>query len=110
MEKVLELEAYIKEQAVKHLRATEGFQVDFIELNVGRALLAFAISEGVVFENTQVQSIQNGADEDDEYTTWHYLHEWLEELDAMDNEGKLPEHTQQLYHLWQREFWHTDDE
>lgn len=108
--KILELETYIKEQAVKHRRATEGFEVDFIELNVGRTLLTFAISEGVVFEQTQVQNIQNGVDDDAEFTTWHYLHEWLEVLDTMDGEGKLPKHTQHLYHLWQHEFWYSDEE
>jgi hypothetical protein len=106
MEKVLEVEAYIKEQAIKHCRATEGSEVDFIELNVGRALLVFALSEGIMFDNMQVQNILNRADEDDEYTTWHYLYEWLEVLDTMDCDGRIPQQTQHLYHLCQHELWH----
>jgi hypothetical protein len=110
MKNLQEVEAYIKEQALKHRSADEDFKADFIELDTGRAILAFALGEGVVFDETSVQIVMNGASEDEEFTTWHYLYELLERLEAMEGENSLPPQTKYLYQLWQREFWGAEDE
>jgi hypothetical protein len=105
-----EVEDYIKTQAVKHRAAEEGFQYDIIELDTFRIILSFALSEGFEIDKEIADAVMNGAADDDEFTTWHYMHEAMETMDGLDAEGMLPTETSELYRSWVREFWGGEEE
>ena len=110
MENKDEVIAYIISQAVKHHAVEEEFQYGIIELDTFRMILRFALGEGFEIDKGIAEAVLDGAADDDEFTTWHYMHEAMEMIDGLDAEGRLPKQTSDLYRFWVREFWGGEEE
>jgi hypothetical protein len=106
-----EVKAFIQQQSVLHRTADESFEYEQIELDTFRAILRFALAEGFIADDETVRKTLEGVNldpvqEDDEYTTWHYMYLLLEQI---DEEQTLSPKSAELLRFWKTEFWGADE-
>lgn len=101
-----ETKIYISTLAVRHQAPDSEYEE--LESSAFRAILRFALAEGWQYDPGIVNKALFGADhddEEDEYTTWHYMELLLNAFDSQLSSSHLPSQTAALYIFWKTEFW-----
>lgn len=107
-----EVQEYIRGLATRHHARDSEYEE--LELAAFREILRFALAEGwsddpeVINKTLFGVDYDEEAEEDDEYTTWHYMELLLDKFDAQLLAGQLPSQTAMLYKFWKNEFWGSD--
>lgn len=106
MKTIKEVETYIKKQAILYFTADDPESFEIIEFNTFKAILKFAVAEGLVYEELDFkQMIEDSDNNPDPNEPWDNMLELLEIFDRLEEQKKLPKSTTKLYKLWKKSFW-----